>query len=74
MYTFIIGRALATPGYLVFFGGFPGNEAWADQLAYNTRPIDLPLRLMRAQHAFKPQTKKEMLATSLFQNLRPCLI
>jgi hypothetical protein len=52
VFTFIIERALATPGCKVFFGGFPGNEVWADQLAFNQRPVTHALALMRAQTKF----------------------
>ena len=52
VFTFIIERALATPGCKVFFGGFPGNEVWADQLAFDQRPVTHALALMRAQSKF----------------------
>lgn len=52
VYTFIIERALATPDCKVFFGGFPGNEQWADRLNFSQRPIQPALKLMRAQRAF----------------------
>jgi len=52
VFTFIIERALATPGCKVFFGGFPGNEVWADQLAFHQRPVTQALALMYAQNKF----------------------
>ncbi len=52
VYTFIIERALATPGCKVFFGGFPGNEAWADSLGYDQRPIASAWDLLHAQNQF----------------------
>ena len=52
VFTFIIERTLATPGCKVFFGGFPGNEAWADQLGFDQRPVTQDRALMRAQHNF----------------------
>jgi hypothetical protein len=52
VFTFIIERALATPGCKVFFCGFPGNETWADQLGFDQRPVTYALALMRAQHNF----------------------
>lgn len=52
VFTFIIERALATPGCKVFFGGFPGNEVWADQLGFNQRPVTHARSLIRAQHNF----------------------
>jgi hypothetical protein len=52
VFTFIIERALATPGCKVFFCGFPGNETWADQLGFDQRPVTNALALMRAQHNF----------------------
>lgn len=52
VYTFIIERALATPGCKIFFGGFPGNEQWADRLDFSRRPVQPALNLIRAQRAF----------------------
>lgn len=52
VYTFIIERALATPGCKVFFGGFPGNEAWADRLGFDQRPITRAWDLLCAQRRF----------------------
>lgn len=52
VYTFIIERALATPGCKVFFGGFPGNEPWADRLCFDRRPITHAWDLLHAQHRF----------------------
>lgn len=52
VYTFIIERALATPGCKVFFGGFPGNETWADRLGFDQRPITHAFALLRAQRLF----------------------
>ena len=52
VYTFIIERGLATPGCKVFFGGFPGNEQWAERLDFNQRSIEPALKLMRAQRVF----------------------
>ena len=52
VYTFIVERALATPDCKVFLGGFPGNETWANRLAYDQRPVELAIKLMRGQRAF----------------------
>jgi hypothetical protein len=52
VFTFIIERALATPGCKVFFSDFPGNEAWSDRLAFNQRPIDCAWDLLHAQRRF----------------------
>lgn len=52
VYTFIIERGLATPDCKVFFGGFPGNEAWAERLDFDQRPIEPALDLMHAQRVF----------------------
>jgi hypothetical protein len=52
VYTFIIERALATPGCKVFFGGFPGNETWANRLGFDQRPITQAYALLRAQRLF----------------------
>ena len=52
VYTFIIERALATPDCKVFFGEFPGNEAWAERLDFGDRPADSVLNLIQAQRHF----------------------
>ncbi len=52
VYGFFIEQALAMPGNKVFFGEFPGNEAWADSLAFDQRPVSNALALMRAQRAY----------------------
>lgn len=52
VYTFIIERALATPGCKVFFGGFPGNEAWAKRLGFDQRPVTNAYALLQAQRHF----------------------
>ena len=52
VYVFIIERGLATPDCKVFFGEFPGNEAWADRLAFGERPVEGVLNLIHAQRQF----------------------
>ena len=52
VFTFIIERALATPGCKVFFTDFPGNEAWADRLGFDQRSIDRAWDLLHAQRCF----------------------
>ncbi len=41
-------KARATPGAPIRFEGFPGNEAWAEGLAFDKRPIVTAVALMRA--------------------------
>ena len=41
-------KALTIPGVPVRFEGFPGNEAWADALAFDKRPIQSSLALLKA--------------------------
>ena len=41
-------KAIATPGVPVRFEGFPGNEAWADALAYDKRPLKSSLILTKS--------------------------
>ena len=52
VFTFIIERALATPGAKVVFGGFPGNEPWANQLGFDQRPVTQAWDLLLAQRKF----------------------
>jgi hypothetical protein len=44
-----IKKALATPGAVVRFEGFPGNQAWADGLHFERRAIQTQLVLILAQ-------------------------
>ena len=41
-------KAIATPGAPIRFEGFPGNEPWADALAFDKRPIGPALALIAA--------------------------
>ena len=41
-------KALATPGAPIRFEGFRGNDAWADALAFDRRPIQSSVALIRA--------------------------
>lgn len=41
-------KAIATPGAPIRFEGFPGNDAWADALAFHKRPIEASLELLKA--------------------------
>ena len=52
VYAFIIERALATPGCKVFFGEFPGNQAWGQQLGFDKRPVENARALMHAHRGF----------------------
>jgi hypothetical protein len=44
-----IKKALVTPGIVVRFEGFPGNNAWADGLLFEQRAIQPQLDLILAQ-------------------------
>ena len=41
-------KAIATPGVPIRFEGFPGNEAWADALAFDKRPVQNALALLKS--------------------------
>jgi hypothetical protein len=47
-----IRKAIATPGAVVRFEGYPGNNAWADALKYQSRPILTTLTLFKANNQF----------------------
>lgn len=47
-----IKKAIATPGGFVRFEGFPGNEPWANALAYHLRPIETSLGLIQAHRRY----------------------
>ena len=48
VYSFIIKRAIASPGYATRFEGFPGNEPWGCALCTSRRKIDTSLQLIEA--------------------------
>lgn len=52
VYGFFIEQALAQSGSKVFLGEFPGNEAWADSLGFDKRPVSNALALMHAQREY----------------------
>ena len=52
LWLFFLNRAIATPGTTMRLEGFPGNEAWAEGLAFHKRPIQAVLALITAQHRF----------------------
>ena len=41
-------KAIATPGALIRFEGFPGNDAWAEAMAFEKRGIAASLGLIKA--------------------------
>lgn len=41
-------KALATPGVPIRFEGFPGNDAWAEALAFDKRPIQTAVTLIKS--------------------------
>lgn len=52
VYAFIIERALATPDCKVFFGEFPGNQAWGQRLGFGERPVEAAREFMHAHRKF----------------------
>lgn len=52
VWSMIFKKALATPGVPVRFEGFPGNEAWADALDFDKRPIRNALALIQSHRRF----------------------
>lgn len=47
-WSMVIKKALVTPGILINFTGFPGNEAWANALAFDKRTLGAALSLLKA--------------------------
>ncbi len=45
-------KALATPGVPIRFEGFPGNDPWANALAFDKRPIDSAIALVKSHRRF----------------------
>jgi hypothetical protein len=52
VYGFILEQALALPDAKVVFGNFPGNDAWANSMGFDQRPVANALALMHAQRAY----------------------
>ena len=52
VWSMCIKKAIATPGVLVRFEGFPGNEPWADALEFDKRPIGTALELITAHRRY----------------------
>jgi uncharacterized damage-inducible protein DinB len=48
VWSMCIKKAVATPGAVVRFEGFPGNQAWADALQFDQRPVQAQLDLIQA--------------------------
>lgn len=48
VYSFVIKRAVATPGVTIHMEGFPGNEPWADALHTRSRSVTSALHLIQA--------------------------
>ncbi len=52
VWSMCIKKALATPGVLVRLEGFPGNEPWAEALAFARRDTGPAVRLIRAHRCY----------------------
>ncbi len=52
VWSMCIKKAIATPGAIVRFEGFPGNEPWADALEFDKRPIGTALELIVAHRRY----------------------
>jgi hypothetical protein len=55
-------KAIATPGVMMRFEGFPGNDAWAAALDFAHRPIDAPLALLMAHRRVMAQLAQHFAA------------
>jgi hypothetical protein len=52
VYSFIIKRALVQTNSSYYFGEFPGNETWVNQLDFHQRPVESALALIHAHRAY----------------------
>jgi len=52
VWSMCIKKAIATPGALIRFEGFPGNEPWADALEFDEREIGTALDLIGAHRRY----------------------
>jgi hypothetical protein len=55
VWSMCIKKAVATPGVLVRFEGFPGNEPWADGLAFECRAVEPAMTLIKAHRQYIAQ-------------------
>lgn len=55
VWSMCIKKAVATPGVLVRFEGFPGNEPWADGLAFECRGVEPAMTLIKAHRQYIAQ-------------------
>jgi hypothetical protein len=55
VWSLCIKKAIATPGVMVRFEGFPGNEPWAQALDFGQRAIDSALALIGAHRRYVAQ-------------------
>ncbi|NOZ28557.1 MAG: hypothetical protein GXP39_10970 [Chloroflexi bacterium] len=55
VWSMCIKKAIATPGTLVRFEGFPGNEAWAEALDFDKREIGSAIHLISAHRHYLAQ-------------------
>jgi len=55
VWSICIKKAIATPGNIVRFEGFPGNEAWADALDFDKRGIGTVLELISVHRRYLAQ-------------------
>ncbi len=52
VWSMCIKKAIATPGVMVRFEGFPGNEAWAEALHFDRREIGAAADLIGAHRRY----------------------
>ena len=55
VWSMCIKKAIATPGVMVRFEGFPGNEAWAEALDFDQRAVKPALDLISAHRHYLAQ-------------------
>jgi len=48
VWSMVMKKAIATPGVPVRFEGFPGNDAWANTLAFDQRGVQVALTQIKA--------------------------
>jgi hypothetical protein len=58
VWSMCVKKAIATPGVIVRFEGFPGNEAWAQALDFGQREIGPAIDLIGAHRRYLAQLLK----------------
>lgn len=58
VWSMCIKKAIVTPGVIIQFEGFPGNEAWTQAMDFAHRPVKPALELISAHRRYVAETAR----------------